>query len=69
MGVCSILWVVWGEQNNGVFRGGERVPSEIWSLVGYHVSLWALNSKEFCNYSIGVILHSWVPFSRGFPSF
>lgn len=40
---------MWGEQHNGVFRGVERVPSEIWFTVRYHVSLWGLNSKAFCN--------------------
>ena len=39
--------------------GGERDFSEIWSLIRYHVSLWASVSKKFCNYSIDNILLSW----------
>lgn len=31
--VCAILWVVWNEWKNRVFRGVERVPSKIWSLL------------------------------------
>lgn len=61
-GVCAILWVVWGQRNNKVFRGVERDTCEIWSLVRYHVSLWASISKAFCNNSLGVILHSSSPF-------
>ena len=60
--MCAILWVVWGEENNRVFKGVERDPGEIWSLMRYHDSLWISNSKAFCNYSIGDILHSRHPF-------
>lgn len=60
--VRAILWVVYVSRNNRVFRGVERDPCKIWSLVWYHVSLWASNSKVFCNYSISIILHSWSPF-------
>lgn len=37
-GVCAILRDL-GVRNNHVFRGLERDPSELWSLVKFHVSL------------------------------
>lgn len=44
--VCALLWD-WGERNNRVFRGVDRDPNEVWSLVRFHVSLWASVSKTF----------------------
>ena len=41
LGVGAILRVFWGEQNNIVFRGLEREPSDVWSLVCFHVRLCA----------------------------
>lgn len=38
-GVCITFWVLWGKWNNRVFRGLERDPSDVWSLVRYYVSL------------------------------
>lgn len=38
-GVCAIFWVSWDERNSRVFRGVERNPREIWSLVCFPVSL------------------------------
>lgn len=38
---------VWGEWNGRIFTGVDRDPSEVWSLVCFHVSLWALVSKPF----------------------
>ena len=60
-----LLWVLWGERNGRIFIGVDRDLSEIRSFVCFHVSLWASVSKSFCNYSIGVILHSWRPSYRG----
>lgn len=40
-GVCAILSVLWGERNSRIFRGVDKDPSEVWSLVHSHVSLWA----------------------------
>ena len=37
--VCSVIWDLWGEKNNRVFRGFESDPCEVWSLVLFHVSL------------------------------
>ena len=45
-----------------MFRGRERDHSEVWSLIRFHVFLWASISKSFCNYSISDILLSWSPF-------
>ena len=63
--IREVLWwyvgvgsVIWGERNDRVFRCREKWHSEVWSLVRCYVSLWALVSKIFCNYSIGNILLS-----------
>ena len=59
--VCCDLGYL-GERNDRVFRGRERNPNEVWSLARFHVSLWALVLKAFCNYSLSNILLSWNPF-------
>lgn len=46
------------ECNSRVFRGLERDPLDVWALARFHVSLLALILKIFCNYFIGMILHS-----------
>lgn len=33
VGMCTLLWDLWGETNNRVFKSVDRGPSEIWSLV------------------------------------
>lgn len=45
--VCAIMWVLWDERNRRVFRAVEREARDIWSLVCFHVSGWALISKVF----------------------
>lgn len=62
-GVCAELWDIWGERNNRVFRSLED-PCEIWSLVRFHVLVWASVFEAFCNYSLGNILLIWKPFFR-----
>ena len=42
-----------------VFRGRARDPCEVWSLVKFHMSCWALVSKHFWNYSLGEIFN-WI---------
>lgn len=37
-----------------------------WSLVRFHVSLWAPASKTFCNYSIGI---NFAKLKTGVPSY
>ena len=37
--VCAVIWKIWGERNDWVFRGRERKHNEIWSLVRFHVFL------------------------------
>lgn len=39
-----------------MFKGVERDPNKVRSLVTFHVSLSALVSKAFCIYSLGTIL-------------
>lgn len=53
--------MLWDERNSRPFGGVQRNPQEIWSLVCFHVSLWASISKTFCNYSIDIVSHSWNP--------
>ena len=58
--MCTVIWDIWGERNDQIFRGkGEH--SEIWSFVRFLVSLWAFILKDFCNYSMGNILLSQSP--------
>ena len=45
-GVCLVVGSL-GERNNLVFRSMKMNPSEDWSLVSFHVSLWALVSNAF----------------------
>ena len=45
-GVCDVIWVC-GGRNNKVVRGVDRNPSEVWSLMRFHVSLWASVLKVF----------------------
>lgn len=54
------------ERNNKAIRGLKRDPSDVWSLVRFHVSLWGLVMKVFRNYSIGVILNVSPFFWAGF---
>ena len=56
--VCAVLWGLWGERKNRVFRGVERDPREVWSLVRFHVSLWSSVSKTFCKYAVSNIILS-----------
>lgn len=51
-GCCGVSAIV------GSLEGWRGDPSEVWSLIRLHVSLGASVSKTFCNYSIGIILHS-----------
>ena len=44
-----------------IFSVSKKDPSEVWPLARFHVSLWTLVSKFFCNYSIGNIILSWKP--------
>ena len=39
--VCAVVWDIWGERNDRVFWGMERYLHEIWSLIRFHVPLWA----------------------------
>lgn len=41
-----------GERNDRTFRGVERDSSDMWFLVRFYVSLWALVVRLFCNYSL-----------------
>ena len=59
---CAILWSLWREQNNRIFRGTERDSRDLWFLVHHYVSLWASTWKLFANYSLGFIFISWDPF-------
>ena len=60
--VCAILWASWVERSRTVFRGVEGGSGEIWLVIRYHVSLWALILETFCNYPLDMILYSWAPF-------
>ena len=39
VGTCALLWDLWGERNNRVFRGLEKDLSDVWSLARFYVSL------------------------------
>ena len=38
-GVCAVVWDTCRERNKRVFRGLEKNPYGIWSLVRFHVSI------------------------------
>lgn len=41
-----------------MFRGMERDPCDVWSLVMFYVTLWAsVSNISFCNYAL-VLFHS-----------
>lgn len=61
-GVCILLWGIWGERNNRIFRVIEREAFVVWPLVRFNVFLWALMTKSFCNYFPGFILLDWSSF-------
>lgn len=45
-GGCSYCWAG-GDKNNRTFRGVERDPTDVLSLVRFYVSLWALVARVF----------------------
>lgn len=68
---CRFLWDArvsylvgyLGKRNIRVFRGVERDPSEVWSLMRFQISLWASFFFFFCIYTLVyvVFLLSWKP--------
>lgn len=65
---CAVLWVVWGESNNRVFKGVEGDPCEIWSLVllflcGFRIQRLFVTILELFFCIVGI------PFYRRFSSF
>lgn len=46
---------VFGLKEIIVSRGLERSPSDVWPLPRFHVSLWALIMKLFCNYPLTLL--------------
>lgn len=45
--VCVVVWDIWGERNEKVFRGLQKSASHVWSLVRFCVSLWDSVPKFF----------------------
>ena len=62
--MCAIVCDIWGERIERVCRcrERERERSEIWSLIRFHVSLWASILNLFCNCYVDNILLRWSPF-------
>lgn len=63
--VCSIVCDILGERSDRVLRGKERDSSEVWSLMKFHVSLWALVSNFCVLICQGTSLLVGVPSSSG----
>lgn len=57
-----LLWGIWGEGNNMVFRGIERESLDVWTLERFVVSLLALVRNSSCNYTPCFILLGCSPF-------
>ena len=49
-----MIWDLWGERNDRVFRGRDKDPYKIRSLVRFHVSPWASVSKLFVTISLAI---------------
>lgn len=60
---CALCYEMYGKIGITMFRGWRGpYPSDVWSLVKFHVFLWILISKIFYNYSLDNILFNWSPF-------
>lgn len=52
----AILWGIWSEKHNRIFREVERSGEEVWEVTRFNASLWVLVMWAFVNYELGLVL-------------
>ncbi|XXG74166.1 hypothetical protein AAC387_Pa07g2955 [Persea americana] len=55
----AILWSVWKERNNRIFRGSLLPVEELEQLVLLQIAKWASFKKEFDALKVYSVLHNW----------
>lgn len=55
----TILWSIWGERNDGIFRGSSSSLANVIPKLALRIAKWALARKEFSNLTINDILFYW----------
>ena len=55
----AILWSIWKERNNRIFRGLSLTSAELISKITLAIAKWALDRKEFFNFCLYDILINW----------
>lgn len=54
-----VLWCIWIERNNEIFRGTLSSIETLVSVVNLRVMKWALARKECANLKLNDILRNW----------
>eukprot|EP00268_Persea_americana_P068029 TRINITY_DN9427_c0_g3_i1.p1 TRINITY_DN9427_c0_g3~~TRINITY_DN9427_c0_g3_i1.p1 ORF type:complete len:256 (+),score=22.30 TRINITY_DN9427_c0_g3_i1:1157-1924(+) len=57
--LSAILWSIWKERNNRIFKGTFSSLSNLVDLITMRIAGWALIRKEFSNFSIDDITVNW----------
>lgn len=55
----AILWSIWKEMNDEIFRGVQMDYEDLLSIVHSTLAKWASIRKEFTYLRLGDILHNW----------
>ena len=55
----AILWSVWKERKNRIFKGSLLYVDDLSQLVVIQIAKWASFKKEFDNLRVDSVLHNW----------